>query len=70
MRIKSQSDYNRFELTWPDNSTVFLNSEKLIDFKSLASNSALKRRSDEEIEFKKIHTYCDQFESLVIEEKH
>lgn len=53
------SDLNRYELTWPDNSTVFLNSKKISEYKPLTASSALKRRTDEELVLDKAYTYCD-----------
>jgi hypothetical protein len=70
MRIKSQADYNRYEITWPDNSTVFFNSKKITDFKLLPSLSSIKRRGDEELVLDKSIAYCNGLETLIIEEKH
>lgn len=70
MRIKPQHEYNKYEQMWPDNSIVYLNRKKLMDFKPLSSNSCLKRRVDEEIVMDKSLFTCDEFEEMVIEEKH
>ncbi len=66
MRIKSQADHNRYEITWPDNSTVFFNNKQITDFKLLPSLSSIKRRGDEELVIDKKIAYYNGLETLMI----
>jgi hypothetical protein len=56
---------SRYEIAWPMNSSVYLNSKKIMDFKPLNINSSLKKRSDDEIVLEK--RYLSQYNTLVIE---
>jgi hypothetical protein len=66
IRLKPQADYNRYEITWPDNSTLHFNNRKVAEFKLMALNSAVKRRGDEEVVLDKGNAYFDEVGTLVI----
>ena len=67
VRCAKLHNKSRYEITWPDNCTVYLGKHKLQDFKPLMTNSPLKRRNDEPIRIGKEKLHHEN--ELIIEEK-